>query len=62
VSRCVIQVHQHRVEFRGVDGFQDAGGRSRRFDAVTLALEEEAERLEDVRLVVGNQHARDNRF
>ena len=54
----VVQVHQHRVELVAVDRLENRGRRSGRLHPVPLALQEQAERLQDVRLIVRDQHTR----
>ena len=54
----VVEVHQHCVEVAGVEARQDGRGRRRGLHLEALALEQQAERLEDVFLVVGDEDAR----
>jgi hypothetical protein len=54
----VVQVDQRDVELTRFDGGQHAGGRRRRFELEALGLQQQPQRLEDVGLIVGDQHAR----
>ena len=54
----VVEVHQHRVELVAVDRLENRRRRSGRLDPVALALEEQPQRLEDIRLIVRDQDAR----
>ena len=51
----VVEVEQHGVEVGGLDGREHAGGRGGGLDVVALALEQQAERLADVGLVVRDE-------
>jgi len=54
----VIEVHQHRVEVAGFDGV-DGGGRGiDSFGGVSFALHQEAERFQDVGLVISDEDRR----
>src|SRR6185437_5883556 len=55
VSR-VVHVEQHRVVVAPLERRERRGGRADRRDAEALALEQQAQGLEDVRLVVGDEH------
>ena len=54
----VVQIDQRDVELPRLDGGQHAGRRRRGFELEALALEQQAQRFEHVRLVVGDEHAR----
>src|SRR6185312_5340690 len=53
----VVEIDEDEREFAGLNRLEDGGGRFYGFNLVTLGLEEEPERLEDVRLVVGDEDA-----
>src|SRR2546427_1057481 len=57
-----LEGHQHGVELVPVDRLADGRRGSGGFDFVSLAFEEQAQRFENVRLIVGDQHARDGRL
>ena len=54
----VIQIHHDRVEVARFDGIDDAGRRVDGFSLIALSLNQEAERLQHIRLVVGYQDPR----
>jgi hypothetical protein len=54
----VVEVHQHGVEVARFERREDARGRLRGLDLVLLRFEEQAERLENVLLIVGDEDAR----
>ena len=54
----VVEVHQDSVVFAIFDGLQYGCGRGHRVALVAFRLEQQPERLEDVRLIVGNENAR----
>jgi hypothetical protein len=54
----VVEVEQHGVEIGGLQGRQHRRGRAGGLDGVAFALEQQAQRLADVRLVVGDEDAR----
>ena len=51
----VVQVEQHRVEVARCERREHRRRRAGRLDLVALALEQQAERLEDVGLIVGDE-------
>ena len=53
----VIQVHQHHVEIARLERRQNPRGRCGRFDLESFALEQQPQRFEHVRLIVGDEHA-----
>src|SRR5690606_6766225 len=54
----VVQVDEGGIEIAGLDRLDHAGGRTPRLDLEALRLEQETERLQHVRLVVGDEDAR----
>ena len=54
----VVQVDQRDVEVAGLDRGQHAGRRRGGLDVAALALEQQAQRLEDVGLIVRDEDAR----
>ena len=54
----VVQVDQRDVELARLHRREHAGGRGRGLEREPLGLEQQPERLEHVRLIVGDQHAR----
>src|ERR1019366_921914 len=53
----VVEVHEHEGELARLDRLEDGGGGFYGFNLVTLGLEQQAQGLKDVGLVVGNQDA-----
>src|SRR5439155_521346 len=51
----VVHVDQEGVEITSVEGGEDRAGRGRRLHVVAFTLEEQFQRLEDIRLVVSHQ-------
>ena len=55
ISR-VVEVHQEQIELPLLQGLGRTGcGRGHGFRGVSVALQEQAERFQDVGLVIGNQ-------
>ena len=54
----IVQVHDHGVEVARFDGLQNACGGIYGLRLVALSLDQEAQRFQHIRLVVGNQDAR----
>ena len=57
----VVEIHQEEIEILGFEGLDHRPRRDGGVDLVPLPLEQEAERLQDVRFVVSDQGARDPR-
>jgi hypothetical protein len=53
----VVEVHEDGGELVGLEGGHDLGGGGRGLGREALALEEEAQRLQHVGLVVGDEDA-----
>ncbi len=53
----VVEVHHDDVEIASLDGGEDGGGRRGGLDLVALGLEQQAQGLEDVGLIVGDEDA-----
>jgi len=53
----VVQIDQRDIEFARLDGGENRGRRRSGLELETFGLEQEAQRLEDVSLVVRNEHA-----
>ena len=58
----VVEVDEDDVEVAGLQRRDDACRRRRRLDPESLGLQQQPQRFEDVRLVVGDQNARRGRF
>ena len=54
----VIQIHQQQVEFALCQDPEQLRGRSHRFRFISLPLEQQAQRVQHIRLIVGNQDSR----
>ena len=54
----VIEVHEYRVEVARFDRIDGGGRRVDGFGLVAFALDEESQRFENVRLIVGNEDTR----
>ena len=54
----VVEVDERDVDVLARRDVEDAGGRRRRRDLESLALQQELQRGEDVRLVIRNEYAR----
>ena len=58
----VVQIHQEQVEGTLAQSFQNSRGRICSLGLMTVSLEQQAQGLHDVRLIVGNQRARSRLF
>ena len=54
----VVQVHQHDVVLVAVDRLQDRRRRPGRIDLEPLGLQQQAQRLEHIRLIIGDENPR----